>query len=122
MTAIIKTLTLVIILLISGIQQSVFSQNIDTTANGYILMKVKSDILDCPHFSVILPQELVDRQKIELIKTDNKTYMLFKVKTTNNDAIERFNSVIQAIQFPKENITELIDKESYSEIEKLLPH
>ena len=120
MTAIIKTLTLVTILFISGVQQSVFSQNIDTTANGYILMKVKSDILDCPHFSVLLPQELTDKQNIELIKTDNKTYMLFKVKTTNDDAIERFNSVIQAIQFPKENITELIVKESYSEIEKLL--
>ncbi len=119
----IKALTLAIVLFaIIGIQQSGYSQNTDTTAHGYILMKVTSDILDCPHFSVLLPQELSDKQKIEMLKTDNKTYILFKVKTTNDDAIERFNSVIQAIQFPKENITELINKETYAEIEELLPH
>ncbi len=119
----IKALTLIIVLFSTvGIQQSVYSQSTDTTANGYLLMKVKSDILDCPHFSIILPQELNDKQKIELVKSDNKTYMLFKIKTTNSDAIERFNAVIQAIQFPKENITELINKETYSEIEELLHH
>lgn len=88
---------------------------------GYVLMKVKSDILDCPHFGYLLPQELLDKQKIELTKTDNKTYMLFKTNSFSEIETKKgFYKVVKDIQFPSENIVELVLKEDYESILKLI--
>jgi hypothetical protein len=87
---------------------------------GYVLMKVKSDILDCPHFSVLLPQELEMKKKIKLTKTDNKTYMLFKAKNYSDSTSNEFYQVVKEIYFPTENIVELIVKEDYDEVMKLI--
>lgn len=87
---------------------------------GYVLMKVTSDILDCPHFSVLLPQELNDKKKIELTKTDNKTYMLFKAKNYSEATSDEFYAIVKEINFPTDNIVELVVKEDYEEVIQLI--
>lgn len=100
--------------------QVVYSQD-TIVKEGYVLMKVKSDILDCPHFGYLLPQELLDKEKIELTKTDNKTYMLFKAKNYSElKTKEGFYKVVKEIQFPSENIVELILEEDYDKALELI--
>lgn len=109
-----------IVLIVMFFGGNSFAQTQQTSVEGYVLMKVKSDILDCPHFSVLLPQELQDKKKIELTKTDNKSYMLFKAKNYSDSTSNEFYSVINEINFPKQTIVELIVKDSLEEALELI--
>lgn len=108
----------VLIVVLFGTQM--FAQTQQESKEGYILMKVKSDILDCPHFGVLLPQELNDKKKIELTKTDNKTYMIFKTKNYSDSTSVEFYDVVEEINFPKETIVELIVKPHLNDVMKLI--
>lgn len=115
-----KLLKIIVVLSLVFVGIETIAQEKVEEGSGYVLMTVNSDILCCPHFSYLLPQELENKKGIVLEKTDNKTYMLFKANSYSDSTSKEFYEIIKEIQFPITNIEKLTQKENYKDIIKLI--
>lgn len=81
----------------------------------YLIFKVNNNVMDCPHFGYIIPEESSKKLGIKLIEknTENKR-MVFEIPSTYSMPLDslnkRFLRLLDSLQFPNA----MIDKVYWS--------
>lgn len=101
-----------VLITFSAVSQNSSGSNNATMQNKYIILKVTNDILDCPHFGMLIPQ-VVEQKLYSNVIDKNPIEKYLIVHTTNNNLTEeeyrqKFTWLLDSIQFPKTSIKEII--------------
>lgn len=79
--------------------------------NKYLILRVTNDILDCPHFGMLISQVVEQKLHSSIVdKNPKEKYLIIHNLNTNysEDAYkERFIYLLDSIQFPKASIKEI---------------
>lgn len=80
-----------------------------TTNSTYLKMTVNNDILDCPHFSMIMDNIISQKFSGKLIqKQPKEKFIVYSLANANENSVKIFRAALDSIHFPSSSIKEII--------------
>lgn len=112
-----KTLKICLITLLMGSASKFYSQNTSPNTgtspifDKYMIVQVTHDILDCPHFGMLIPTFVQNTLSSSVVENHPKEkYMVIHIKNTTLNEEEykkKFMFLLDSVRFPRTSLKNL---------------
>lgn len=110
-----KTLKICLVTLLVGAASMFYSQSTNTGASPifdkYMIVQVTHDILDCPHFGMLIPAFVKNSLSSNVVENHPKEkYMVIHIKNTTLNEEEykkKFIFLLDSVHFPRTSLKDL---------------